>query len=109
MPGLPEELDVSHGDPVAASLMVAALTAGTLVFDDGATQVFTPEGRTTYTERGRPTQGEWSVVGDGRFESFWPPAYRAVYDLTWVVDDGAVVGLAFVDGSGGGRFEGRYR
>jgi hypothetical protein len=104
-----KELNVNDGDPVAATNMEDALTAGTLVFGDGATQVFTTDGRTTYTERGRPSQGEWRVVGDGQFESFWPPAYRATYELAWVVKDGAITGLTFIDGGRDDRFEGHYQ
>jgi hypothetical protein len=103
------ELNVHDGEPVSAAHMEDALTAATLVFSDGATQVFTSDGRTTYTERGRPSQGEWRVAGDGRFESFWPPAYRATYELTWVVKNGAVTGLTFIDGSRDDRFEGSYQ
>jgi hypothetical protein len=40
---------------------------GLFVFEDGATQSFTAEGRTTYVERGVPSDGEWSVAGDGTF------------------------------------------
>jgi hypothetical protein len=109
MPDLLRELDVDDGDPVAATHMADALTAGTLVFDDGATQVFTTDGGTIYVERGRQSRGEWRVVDDGRFESFWPPTYRATYDLTWVVEDGLIVGLAFDERGRGDRFEGRYR
>jgi hypothetical protein len=109
MSDLLNELDVDDGDPVAATHMTDALTAATLVFGDGATQTFTPDGRTTYTESGRASSGEWRVVRDGQFESFWPPSYTATYDLTWVVKDGAVTGLTFVDRRRGDRFEGRYR
>ena len=37
---------------VRAADMPDALTAANLVFDDGATQTFTPDGRTTYVEHG---------------------------------------------------------
>jgi hypothetical protein len=109
MSDLLNDLHVDDGDPVAAAHMAGALTAAALVFDDGASQTFTPDGRTTYTEGGRASSGEWRVVGDGRFESFWPPSYTATYDLTWVVKEGAVTGLTFVDRQRGDRFEGRYR
>jgi hypothetical protein len=104
-----KELNVNDGDPVAETHMADALTAGTLLFGDGATQVFTADGRTTYTEHGRPTQGQWRVVGDGQFESLWPPAYRATYELTWVVTDGAITGLTFIDRGRDVRFEGSYQ
>lgn len=108
MDGFPD-LQVSDGDPVAPEWIPRALTAAELVFDDGATQVFDAGGGTTYVEGGRPTRGEWYVEDDGAFGSFWPPSYRARYDLRWVVEDGAVVGLRFVEQGRGSRFEGRYR
>ena len=70
-----------NGELVAAADMPSALTAATLVFGDGATQVFTADGHTTNVEQGRPTTGEWSVVSDGKFSSFWPPDYRATYTV----------------------------
>jgi hypothetical protein len=97
------------GEPVAAADMPAALTGGTLVFGDGATQVFTADGRTTYVEGGRPSEGEWSVIEDGRFSSFWPPSYHATYALRWIVEDGSPVGLSFTETGRGERFDGRYR
>jgi CubicO group peptidase (beta-lactamase class C family) len=50
---------------------------------------------------------QWSIQ-DGRFGSFWPPSYRSAYDLQWMVEDGAVVGLRFT-ARDGTRFDGRYR
>ena len=97
------------GEPVEAADMADALTAATLVFGDGATQTFTPDGRTTYVEQGRPTAGEWSVLANGTFSSFWPPAYRATYALRWIVEDNSPVGLSFTDSRSGRRFDGRYR
>ena len=67
------------------------------MFSDGATQVFEADGGTTYVESGRPDRGEWYVADDGRFGSFWPPNYRASYDLRWTVQDGAIVGLRFTE------------
>ena len=66
------------------------------------------DGRTTYVENGRPTRGKWSV-DEGRFSSFWPPSYRASYELRWIVEDGAIVGLRFTETGRGSKFEGRYR
>lgn len=100
---------VADGDPVATEHIPAAVTTGSFAYDDGATQTFDPDGATTYVENGRPSHGEWYVDGDGRFCSYWPPSYRACYDLTWVVEDGSVVGLAFADRGSGSRFVGRYR
>lgn len=98
-----------HGEPVAAADMAAALTASQFVFPDGATQTFTENGQTTYVERGQPSTGEWSVVGDGSFASFWPPTYRATYAVRWIVENGKPVGISFTDSRSGARFEGRYR
>lgn len=108
MPEPLQELRVGNDDLVHADHMLAALTAGTLVFGDGATQVFSPDGHTTYTERGRPSRGDWWVLGDGKFASFWPPDYKASYALRWVVEDGAITGLTFTETERGTRFEGRY-
>ena len=57
------------------------------MFSDSETQVFEADGQTTYVENGRPTRGEWYVDDDGHFGSFWPPSYRASYDLRWMVED----------------------
>jgi hypothetical protein len=70
---------------------------------------FEADGRTTYVEHGRPTRGEWYVDDDGHFGSFWPPSYRASYDLRWIVEDGAVVGLRFTELTRGSRFDSRYQ
>jgi MOSC domain-containing protein YiiM len=104
-----DDLEVSDGDVVAPALISRALTAGELVFADGATQVFKADGGTTYVEHGRPTRGEWYVDDDGHFGSFWPPSYRASYDLRWMVEDGAIVGLRFTELGRGSRSDGRYR
>ena len=61
MQGL-EDVEVVDGEPVAASLIPRAVTAGELLFDDGATQAFDVNGDTSYIEAdGRPTQGKWYV------------------------------------------------
>jgi hypothetical protein len=104
-----KDVEVVDGEPVAASLIPRAVTAGELVFADGATQAFDPSGDTRYVEAdGRPTHGTWYVDEDGRFCSFWPPAYRACYDLLWIVEGGEIVGLSFTDPGRGTRFDGRY-
>ena len=103
-----KELRVSNDDLVEADHLLAALTAGTLIFGDGATQIFTSDGHTTYTERGRPSQGDWWILGDGTFVSFWPPEFRATHAVRWVVQDGAIRGLTFAETERGTRFEGRY-
>jgi hypothetical protein len=104
-----QHLQVANDDLVHADHMSAALTAGTLVFGGGATQVFTADGHTTFTEHGQPSQGEWWVVGDGTFGSYWPPSYRATYELRWAVENGVITGLTFTETGGGARFDGRYR
>lgn len=106
---MPTDLNGVDGELVAAQDMPAALTTGTFVFADDATQTFTADGRTVYVERGRPTQGEWAVVADGRFSSFWPPSYRAVYVVRWIVEDGTPVGISFTETQSGSVFEGRYQ
>jgi hypothetical protein len=85
------------------------LTAGSFAYDDGATQTFEHGGGTTYVEHERRSHGEWYVDSEGRFCSFWPPSYRASYDLHWIVEDGSVVGLKFTDLDRGSVFVGRYR
>lgn len=104
-----DDVVVADSDAVAPALVPRALTAGELVFDDGATQIFYPDGATTYVENGRPTRGEWHLDSDGYFVSFWPPSYRARYDLRWMVENGAIVGLRFIELGRGSRFDGRYR
>ena len=104
-----DDVEVSDHDVVAPALVERALTAGELVYPDGATQVFEADGTTTYVERDRPTRGEWYVDQDGHFGSYWPPSYRATYDLRWMVEDGAIVGLRFTELGRGSQFDGRYR
>ena len=104
-----DDVDVSDGDVVAPALIPRALTAGELVFSDGATQVCEADAGPSYLERGRPARGEWYVDDDGHFGSFWPPSYRASYDLRWMVEDGAIVGLRFTELDRGSPFDGRYR
>jgi hypothetical protein len=104
-----KDVEVVDGEPVAASLIPRAVTAGELLFDDGATQRFDVNGDTRYVEAdGRLTQGEWYVDEDGHFCSFWPPTYRACYDLLWIVEGDEVVGLSFTELGRGTRFDGRY-
>jgi hypothetical protein len=108
MQGL-EDVEVVDGEPVAASLIPRAVTAGELRFDDGATQAFDVNGETRYVEAdGRPTQGKWYVDEDGRFCSLWPPTYRACYGLLWIVEDDEIVGLSFTELGRGAQFDGRY-
>ena len=93
---------------VAAVDIPKAVTAGRLLYADGASQVFTIDGRTTYSERGGDSAGEWYVDDDGRFCSFWPPSYRACYALRWMVEGQRIVGLRFTGLTDGVMFEGRY-
>ena len=108
MDGL-NDVEVSDGDVVTPALLPRALTAGELVFSDGATQVFEAGGGTTYVANGRPTRGQWYVDKEGRFGSYWPPSYRASYEVHWMVENGAVVGLRFTEPGRASRFDGRYR
>jgi hypothetical protein len=101
-------LNVKHGDRVEAAQMPAALTAAQILYQDGSTQTFNPDGTTRYVEHGQTTVGEWYVDERGQFCSFWPPSYRACYDLTWIVEDGRIAGLSFSDIGGGTAFIGRY-
>jgi hypothetical protein len=105
----PDDVNVADGDPVATQDIPAAVTANDLIYDDGASQTFEPNGRTTYVENGKPSHGQWYVDESGHFCSFWPPSYRACYDLHWIVTDGAVAGLRFTELGGGSEFAGRYR
>jgi hypothetical protein len=101
--------EVRDGDRVLPEQIPDALTAESFVYTDGATQVFTADGHTTFIEHGTSTEGEWGVDADGRFWSFWPPSYRAVYDLTWMVDSvGKAAGVRFADVQHGRSSEGRY-
>jgi hypothetical protein len=105
-----EDVEAVDGEPVAASLIPRAVTACELLFDDGATQTFEVGGDTRYVEAdGRPTDGEWYVDEDGRFCSFWPPTYRACYDLRWIVEGDEIVGLSFTGLNRDTRSDGRYR
>jgi hypothetical protein len=109
MAGRFDDLGVANGDLVLARDMRDALTAATLRFADGAAQVFTVDGKTSYVEQGRSSDGEWSVVEDGAFSSYWPPSCRATYNLRWIVEAGAVTGLSFIRAEAGDRFDGRYQ
>ena len=102
--------DTEDGELITAKEMPAALTAGMLVYADGARQTFTTDGqRTTYVERGTPTEGTWEIVGDGKFSSFWPPDYRANYIVRWIVQDGVRIGISFTENRNGNRSDGLYR
>lgn len=109
MDRVPSTEDVVDGQLVDAADMIAALTSAPFVFDDGATQSFTADGRTTYVDRGTPSAGEWSVEGGGTFASFWPPTYRATYTVRWIVEDGVRVGVSFTDTRSGARYSGRFQ
>jgi hypothetical protein len=108
MPSRLDYLKVADGDLVLAKDMPGALTSATLVFEDGARQTFTTDGKTTYVDHSGSTEGEWSIVEDGAFSSFWPPDYRAAYVVRWIVEDGAISGLSFIQAGHGNRFDGRY-
>ena len=94
-------------DTVLPEEIPYAVTRGPLHYEDGSTQTFDAAGGTTYVESGRPTQGEWYVDSEGRFCSYWPPSYRACYELRWIVEDHHVTGLSFRNGHdvSNGRYE----
>jgi hypothetical protein len=94
---------------IGAEDIQRAITAGELVYEDGSTQVFLADGRTTFVEHGRPIRGEWYLDDQGKFWSFWPPSYRASYDLEWVVEAGEFVGVLFRDVNTGSVSIGRYK
>jgi hypothetical protein len=104
-----ENLAVADAAPVRTEHIATAVTAGSFTYADGATQTFEPGGRTTYIEHEQRSHGEWYVDTEGRFCSFWPPSYRACYDLHWIVENGTVVGLRFTELDRGSVFVGRYR
>lgn len=108
-PGPLRNLAVTDGDPVPTEHIATALTQRDFAYDDGATQTFEPGGATVYVEHGHQSRGQWYVDHDGRFCSFWPPNYRACYDLHWIVANGDVVGLRFTEVASGSTFSGRYR
>lgn len=100
---------VSDGDHIEPADIPAALTRAPFTYTDGATQVFTPDGRTVYSENGIQSSGEWKVDDAGRFLSFWPPSYYATYDVSWITGpDGGAVGVRFADANQGTTFEGLY-
>lgn len=101
--------DVRDGDPVAAQDLPAAVIAAPLEYTDGSRQWFLASGLTTFIKNGHPTEGGWSLDDDGRFTSFWPPSYRATYEVSWLVTGGQVTGLRFVDIRSGDRFDGHFQ
>jgi len=104
-----QDVTVVDGEPIVAELIPRAVTAGELRYDDGSTQAFDGDGETRYVEAdGRRTRGKWYVDDGGRFCSFWPPTYRACYDLSWIVEGDEIVGLRFAEPARGTRFDGRY-
>lgn len=63
-----------------SATIMTALTARTLTYDAGATQVFNKDGSTLYTTD-RPSTGAWRVEAD-RYCSQWPPSDRwTCYDI----------------------------
>lgn len=100
---------IQDGDPIRMDALAGALTRSPLAYSDGTAQVFLPDGSTTFTERdGRRTSGEWGVDEGGRFWSFWPPSYRAEYDVSWAVESNHVVGVRFQERARGATSDGRY-
>ncbi len=99
---------IKDREMVQAADIADAVTAGSFLYDDGATQTFDTSGATTYIEHGAPTHGEWYLDDEGHFCSFWPPSYRACYELRWLVEGGEVIGLEFTELNRGSTFAGRY-
>ena len=99
------------GDPVAPKHIPTALTAAGFVYGD----VRHPGLRTHrchYVRRAtrrQTTRVEWHLDDDGHFCSFWPPSYRACYNLRWIVEEGRIAGLRFTELGQGSRVDGRYR
>lgn len=104
-----ESSAVRDGDRIDPKDIAAALTRAPFTYADGATQVFTSDGRTVYTEEGTRSSGEWKVDDDGRFQSFWPPSFYATYDVSWIAGPGGeAVGIRFADPDRATSFDGRY-
>lgn len=99
---------VKNRGRINAGDIAEALTRAPFTYADGATQLFTHDGRTTYTENGSETFGEWGVDAQGQFWSFWPPTYHATYDLSWITGADDAVGIRFTELHGGATSEGRY-
>src|SRR3546814_18108947 len=70
------------GDGIDAADIPSALTRAPFTYANSATQVFTSDGRTVYTERGKPSPGEWKGDDDGRFQSFGAQTAYTTYDVT---------------------------
>lgn len=97
------------GAPVPPEQIPAAVTAATLIYTNGATQSFDPDGTTHYTENGHHTKGTWSTDDTGHFSSFWPPSYQASYHIQWIVHEGRITGLRFSHLTNGTQYEGHYQ
>lgn len=93
---------------IAADDISEAITRAPFAYPDGATQTFTADGRTAFIENGVISQGEWGVTASGRFWSFWPPDFRAEYDVFGLVDGDRPTGVRFVDITSGATSDGRY-
>jgi hypothetical protein len=65
-----KESAVKDGDRIDATDIPSALIRAPFTYADGATQVFTSDGRTVYTEEEKPSSGEWKVDEDGRSSRF---------------------------------------
>jgi hypothetical protein len=100
---------INDGDRINPADIPSALTRAPFTYANGATQVFTPDGRTVYTEKGTPSSGEWKVDDDGRFQSFWPPSEHTTYNVSWIAGSGGeAIGIRFVDTKRGATFDARY-
>lgn len=100
---------VSDGDRINPADIAIAVTRAPFTYENSATQVFTSDGRTVYTDNGGRSSGEWKVDDDGRFQSFWPPSEFTSYEVFWIVgSDGKILGVRFTDPISGATFDGRY-
>lgn len=61
-----DSLQPEDGATVPPEQIPTAVTAGRLAYGDGTTQIFQPDGSTSYFEAGRQTEGTWSVDENGR-------------------------------------------
>jgi hypothetical protein len=78
--------------PLDGPAIRAALESRSLIYDDGTTQDFRPDGRTLY---GTDSWGTWRVEGN-RYCSAWPPSDAwSCYDMA---QDG--LRLKFISGDG---------
>lgn len=81
--------------PLTGPQIGAALGGHVVTYEGGATQSFTADGATQYTD-GQPSSGHWRVEGD-RYCSVWPPSDR--WTCYGVEQAGAALRFVATDGS----------